>query len=137
MELSIFDYELPSELIASEALSERSASRMLVLDRKAATFTDKNFSDLVSVLGPRDVLVINNTRVFPARLYGKSDTGAAIEAFLAEDLGGSRWRVLARSGRRLKTGKMIIFSDRLTATVAYKEPDGTVVLDVQAIGDIA
>lgn len=137
MELSIFDYELPSELIASEALSERSASRMLVLDRKAATFTDKNFSDLVSVLGPRDVLVINNTRVFPARLYGKSDTGAAIEAFLAEDLGGSRWRVLARPGRRLKTGKMIIFSDRLTATVAYKEPDGTVVLDFQAIGDLA
>lgn len=137
MELSRFDYELPSELIASEALAERSASRMLVLDRKTARFTDMDFSDLVSVLGPRDVLVLNNTRVFPARLYGKSDTGAAIEAFLVEDLGGRRWRVLAKPGKRLKTGKMIIFSDRLTATVAYKEPEGTVVLDFQAIGDLA
>lgn len=136
MELSNFDFDLPPELIADEGLSERSASRMLFVQRDTDGFEDRMFSDIVEILDAGDVLVINNTRVFPARIYGSTESGAKIEVFLVDDLGDNRWRVLAKPGRRLKQGKKLVFSERLAATVIDKEAAGSVILEMQADGDL-
>jgi len=136
MLLSEFEYELPEELIAQEPLAERAGSRMLVVDRAGGAVSDHLFRELPSLLRAGDLLVMNNTRVFPARLIGRSVTGAKVELFLVEDNGEDIWKALARPARRLKPGKRVIFSDRLQAEVTERTEDGHVRIRFRADGDL-
>ena len=136
MFISDFDFELPEQLIAQVPLEHRENSRMLHVDRSAKTFADEQFSNLARFLNPDDVLVLNNTKVFPARLLGQSETGAAVEIFLIRELGDMLWETLAKPGRRLKEGKRIDFDPRLSATVNEKRDDGKIVVRFETDGDL-
>ncbi len=136
MRISDFDYELPPELIAQEPLAERQASRMLVVDRAAGTFRDSRFLDLPQLLNKEDVLVLNNTRVFPARLFGRSETGANVEIFLVSEIEPHVWETLARPARRLNKGKRISFNDRLSAEVVERSAEGRVIVRFSTSGDL-
>src|SRR2546421_119315 len=120
MLISDFDYELPSELIAQQPLDQRDASRLMIVDRERQAFSDHAFHELPSFLKSRDVLVLNNTKVFPARLIGRSETGARVEIFLIEELGPTTWKALAKPAKRLAPGKRIAFGEKLTAQVIEK-----------------
>lgn len=119
MYISEFDYELPEELIAQQPLLKRDASRMLVLNREKKAWVDTSFSLLPDYVGANDVLVINNTRVFPARLVGQRDpSGGRVEVLLVRQSGASVWETLVRPGARLKQGARLKFGDsRLWADV--------------------
>ena len=134
MLISDFDYELPSDMIAQQPLPQRHASRMLIVARAVGIFADRNFCDLPTFLRVGDVLVLNNTKVFPARLIGRTETGAGIEVFLVREV-GDVWETLARPGRRLRVGKRLIFDDRLAAEVVEKRGDGKVFVRFEADGD--
>jgi S-adenosylmethionine:tRNA ribosyltransferase-isomerase len=138
MELSDYGFQLPEELIAQQPLEERSSSRMLVIDRSTGTFSDSRFRELSSRMRPSDLLVVNNTRVFPARLLGRSETGARVELFLIEesDAKAGVWITLAKPARRLKGGKKVFFSDRLSADVLERSPDGKLVVRFNAVGPL-
>lgn len=136
MLISEFDYELPAELIAQEPLRERKASRMLFVDRAAGSFEDRHFVDLPGLLRKGDVLVLNNTKVFPARLFGRSETGANVEIFLVRKTEGDVWESLARPAKRLRVGKKIIFNERLSAEVVDKLPDGKILVRFEVDGDL-
>jgi len=131
-----FDFELPQELIASDPLDERSASRMLAVDRNSRSFDDKRFGELPEFLRPGDVLVLNNTKVFPARLYGITPTGAKVEIFLVDDGGNGVWTALARPAKRLAAGKKIEFGPGLSAEVLERDEGGTVRMKLEADGDL-
>ena len=131
-----FDFELPQELIASDPLDERSASRMLAVERSTSSFDDKRFAELPEFLRAGDVLVINNTKVFPARLYGITTSGAKIEVFLVEDAGDGVWTTLARPAKRLAAGKQIEFGPGLSAQVLERDEGGTVRLRFDSDGDL-
>lgn len=128
MPLSDYNFHLPSELIAQQPLPVRESSRMLVVDRAAGSFRDGRFLELPSILQRGDLLVLNNTKVFPARLIGKTDTGAGIEIFLVEEVEPGLWLTLAKPGRRLKNGKKIDFGRGLTAEIVDKAGDGKFVV---------
>lgn len=130
MHISEFDYELPSALIAQEPLAPRSASRMLVLDRQTAHWTDTQFSALFDYLQPHDVLVLNNTRVFPARLRGeRNPSGGKVEVLLLREIEPLLWEAVVRPGARLKPGARIRFGDsELHAQVVDFATDGGRVL---------
>lgn len=136
MRLSDLDFHLPEELIAQQPLADRAASRMLAVDRAAGTFRDSAFSEFPSLLRPDDVLVVNNSRVFPARLIGRSETGAAVEIFLVRDLGDARWEALARPAKRLQPGKRVLFGDELSAVVVERTEEGGVIVGLECTGDI-
>lgn len=123
---SDYDYDLPQELIAQTPLSNRSESRLMVLDKKTNTYEHKHFSDIIDYLDENDVLVLNDTKVIPARLYGnKVDTNALIEVLLLKDLGNNIWEALARPQRRVKIGSIISFGDgRLKAKCIEKADMG-------------
>lgn len=111
MKTSDFDYELPEELIAQTPLKNRSSSRLLVVDRKSGTYSDQSFVDILNFLHPGDGLVINETKVLPARIIGqKTETGGKIELLLLKDLGNDLWECLARPQKRLKIGTKINFT---------------------------
>src|SRR6478672_2542509 len=137
MRIDEFSFDLPDELIAQEPLTERAGSLMLVVDRASRTFSDDSFTHFPDCLSADDILVVNNTKVFPARLYGKTETGAAVEVFLVTELADGSWEVLARPGRRLKPGKAIIFSEDLSAEVVERKDDGKVVIRFDTNGDLA
>ena len=125
MKTSDFDYELPSELIAQTPLKDRSSSRLLVMDRDNGSIEHKEFKDIKDYLHKGDVLVINDTKVIPARLMGvKEDTGAVIELLLLKDLGDDKWECLSRPQKRLHVGTIITFSDELSAEVTELLDDG-------------
>ena len=127
MKLSDFDYELPSELIAQTPIKTRDQSRLMVLDKKTGEYTHKHFYDIINELHKGDVLVLNDTKVIPARLIGtKEETGAVIELLLLKDLGNNIWECLSRPAKRLKVGTTIIFSDKLKAEVVEKKDEGLV-----------
>ncbi len=130
MRVSDFDYDLPAELIAQHPLSERDASRMLIVDRATQTWRDSTFASLPDCLRPNDVLVLNNTRVFPARLLGeRAPSGGAVELLLLRELQPNLWSALARPARRLRTGTQITFCERaLRAEVIESLADGVRVL---------
>lgn len=137
MLISDFDYTLPENLIAQQPLKSRQASRMLVVGREDKSLTDKHFVDLPFYICEGDVVVLNNTKVFPARLFGRSETGANVEIFLVRSLSEENtWEALARPARRLKPGKKIIFSDKLTAEITDRLPDGKVTVQFHANGDL-
>jgi S-adenosylmethionine:tRNA ribosyltransferase-isomerase len=136
MRLTDFDYHLPPELIAQEPLAERQASRMMVVDRQNGAFSDRHFVDLPQLLRAGDVLVLNNTRVFPARLLGQTETGATVEIFLVNEQGPGVWEALARPAKRLKSGKVITFDERLSAGVIERTAEGKVVVQFDVTGDL-
>jgi S-adenosylmethionine:tRNA ribosyltransferase-isomerase len=120
-QVSDFYYDLPEDLIAQEPLPERTASRMLVLSRETQSFHDDQFASIPNYIGPGDCLVLNDTRVFPARLHGRRNkaTGAEVEVFLirALDVEDSIWKVLVKPGKRVRTGDTILFSENLEGVV--------------------
>ena len=130
MRVAAFDYDLPAELIAQHPLSERDASRMLVVDRVTRMWHDSAFASLPDFLRANDVLVLNNTRVFPARLLGqRSPSGGAVEVLLLRELEPRVWSALARPARRLRTGTQITFGEgKLRGEVIESRADGVRVL---------
>lgn len=135
MQITDFDYELPDELIAQEPLKNREDSRMLVINRRKNSWSDESFSAFPQFLSETDVLALNNTKVFPARLLGKSETGARIELFLVKEIEDRIWETLARPARRLKTGKKVLFGNELTAEVLEKTDEGRVFVRFQTAGE--
>ena len=124
MDVSQFDFHLPEELIAQSPLPHRSASRLMVLHRETGKLEHRSFSDLTVYLRPKDVLVINDTRVRPARLIGtKKATGGRVEILLLKPLGDDRWEVLAKPARRLKPGHAIRFGNGELQAVVEGESD--------------
>jgi S-adenosylmethionine:tRNA ribosyltransferase-isomerase len=112
MLLSDFDYDLPEELIAQEPLERRDASRMLILDRQAQRFQDATFAEFVDQVHPGDLIVVNNTRVFPARLIGRREfSGGRTEVLLVREHENSVWEALVRPAHRLKPGDRIVFGN--------------------------
>ena len=115
MKTEDFDYDLPKELIAQTPLKNRNASRMMVLDKETGEYADKHFTDLIDYLNPGDTLVLNDTKVIPARLIGhKPDTGAVIEVLMLKDLGDDEWECLTKPAKRIKEGTIVKFSDELS-----------------------
>jgi S-adenosylmethionine:tRNA ribosyltransferase-isomerase len=135
MLISEFDYDLPGELIAQKPLERREKSRMLVVDRATRSLDDEHFFDLPKFLKKDDLLVLNNTKVFPARLFGATETGAKVEIFLVREIDGGVWEALARPAKRLKTGRKIVFSEDLTAEVLERSDDGKVFVRLETDGD--
>ena len=111
MKVSDFNYNLPEELIAQHPYDKRDEARLMVLDRKTQTIEHKVFKDIIDYLEPGDCLVINNTKVLPARLLGKKDTGAKIEFLLLKRIEGDYWEVMVRPGNKLKPGTKVSFGD--------------------------
>ncbi len=128
MHLSELDFHLPSDLIATEPLDQRDRSRLLLIDRAASEYTDSSFSQLPDLLHPGDVLVVNNTKVFPARLLGRSETGASVEIFLVQEREDKNWTALARPARRLPPGRSISFGEELSGTIVERFDDGQVII---------
>lgn len=119
-----FDYYLPEELIAQTPLEKRSTSRLLVVDRKTGKLEDRHFYEIIDYLDSNDVLVINNTKVLPSRIYGKKvDTNANIEVLLLKEI-DDYWEVLVRPFRRVKVGSIINFGNLFTGEVIKKIEEG-------------
>lgn len=119
MHTNDFDFDLPEELIAQTPLEKRDSSRLLIIDHQTKEMTDSQFDQIVDQLNPGDALVMNNTRVLPARLHGeKPDTHGHVELLLLKNTKEDQWEVLAKPAKRLKVGSKVSFGDgRLTATV--------------------
>ena len=126
MKTSDFYFELPQELIAQDPLKDRSSSRLMILDRSTGEVSHHVFKEIVDELNPGDCLVINNTKVIPARLYGvKEDTGAHIEILLLKRRENDVWETLVKPGKKAKPGTRIVFGDgRLKAEVVYVVEEG-------------
>lgn len=126
MKVSDFNYDLPEELIAQTPLEKRDESRLMVLDRKNQTIEHKTFKDIVDYLEPGDVLVRNNTKVIPVRLYGKKETGANVEFLLLNNIEKDIWESIVRPGNKLHVGTKVIFGDGLLETTILEVmPGGT------------
>ena len=125
-----FWYDLPEELIAQTPLEQRDSSRLLVMDRKTGQINHNHFFDIVDYLEPGDCLVMNDSRVLPARLLGNRSTGGAVELLLLKDLGDKKWECLAKPGRKLQAGQEVVFGDgKLTATILQVQDDGNRVVE--------
>ena len=111
MKVSDFNYYLPEELIAQHPLEKRDSSRLMVLNRNDFTIEDKNFTDILDYLKPGDCLVRNNTKVIPARIYGKKETGANVEFLLLNNIEGDIWESIVKPGNKLHVGSKVIFGD--------------------------
>lgn len=124
MNVSEFNYNLPEELIAQTPIEKRDTSRLMVLNRNTHTIEHKIFKDILEYLKPGDVLVRNNTKVIPARLYGKKDTGANVEFLLLNRIEGDIWEVMVRPGRKLLPGVEVTFGDGLLKATVIDMLDG-------------
>lgn len=119
-----FDYYLPEELIAQTPLKDRSASRLMVLDRKTGQIEHRIFKDIVNYLDENDVLVLNDTKVIPARLFGvKEDTKAHIELLMLKEMGDDVWQTLCKPARRVRVGTIVSFGDGLLKAECIKEEE--------------
>ena len=126
MKLEEFDYVLPEELIAQTPIEKRDESRLMILDKSQKTVEHKQFKDILDFLEPGDCLVRNNTKVIPARLFGKKDTGANVEFVLLKQLDGDVWESIVRPGNKLRPGAKVIFGDGLLeATILDVMEGGT------------
>ena len=125
-----FYYDLPEELIAQTPLEQRDSSRLLVLGRETGEVTHRHFYDIIDYLQPGDCLVMNDSRVLPARLLGHRPTGGAVELLLLKDLGDKKWECLAKPGRKLQEGQEVVFGNgMLTATIVAVQPDGNRIVE--------
>lgn len=124
MKLEEFDFYLPEELIAQTPLLKRDTSKLLTIKRKENTYEHKVFSDIIDYFNPGDTLVLNNTRVMPARLYGqKKDTGAAIEVLLLKNKEHNMWECLVKPAKRIKVGSIVSFGDGIMEAECVKVLD--------------
>ena len=126
MNTADFDFHLPEELIAQTPLEKRDASKLLIVNRETGEMQDKHFHSIIDMLEPGDALVMNDTRVLPARLYGqKEETGGHVELLLLKNTAGDEWEVLAKPAKRLKVGTRVSFGDgRLSAVVTEELTHG-------------
>lgn len=131
MNINDFDFDLPEELIAQTPLKDRTSSRLLIMDRSKQTIKHKHFLDIVDYLNQGDCLVLNDTRVLPARLYGsKQDTGAKIEVLLLSQQEKDKWEVLVKPAKKIKKGTIISFGEgKLTATCIDEKDHGGRILE--------
>ena len=130
-----FWYDLPEELIAQTPLEKRDTSRLLVMDRQTGKVSHRHFYDIVDYLRPGDCLVMNDSRVLPARLLGHRPTGGAAEVLLLRDLGNKRWECLCKPGRKMQVDSEVIFGNgELTAVVAEVREDGNRVVEFRYEG---
>ncbi|MBQ6997081.1 MAG: tRNA preQ1(34) S-adenosylmethionine ribosyltransferase-isomerase QueA [Oscillospiraceae bacterium] len=135
MKTSDFWYDLPEELIAQTPLEKRDSSRLLVLDRNSGAVGHKHFYDIIDYLQPGDCLVMNDSRVLPARLLGHRPSGGAVEVLLLRDLGGKKWECLCKPGRKMQVGNEVIFGNgELTAVVTEVKEDGNRVVEFRYEG---
>lgn len=118
--LDDFNYNLPEELIAKYPTKKRDEAKMLVVDKITGDMVHKHFYDFIDYLNPDDVLILNNTKVIPARLLGKKETGANIEIFLTRYLGNNDWQAIIRNSKRLKDGDIVTISDILKVLIKKK-----------------
>lgn len=126
MKVSEFNYNLPEELIAQVPLEKRDTSRLMILDREKQTIEHKKFKDIIDYLEPGDCLVRNNTKVIPARIYGKKETGANVEFLLLNNIEGDIWESIVRPGNKLHIGTKVIFGNGiLKADILEIMPGGT------------
>jgi len=124
MQVEDFDYELPEELIAQTPLEKRDSSKLLVLDKETGEVTHKHFTDIIDYLEEGDTLVLNDTKVLPARLIGeKEDTKAVIEVLLLKDIQGDTWEALTKPAKRVHVGTIISFGDGLLKARCIEEDD--------------
>ena len=123
MLLSEFDYQLPEELIAQRPSDKRENSKMLVLNRDEHKILHKHFYDIVDLIDDNCILILNNTKVIPARLYGYKDTGAKIEVFLLKEKDNHNWEVLIKPSKRVKVGTIVKISDELSCEILESLPD--------------
>lgn len=133
---SEFDYELPESLIAQEPTKKRPLSKMMVLDKTAKTISDKYFFDIVDYLDEKDVLVLNNTKVIPARLLGQKTTGASIEIFLLKDMGNKQWEALVKPAKRVNAGNIVKISEELSVETLVRLDGGKWLVNLIYEGDI-
>ena len=130
-----FYYDLPEELIAQTPLEQRDASRLMTLDRVTGEVAHKHFYDIIDSLNPGDCLVMNDSRVLPARLMGHRPTGGVVEVLLLRDLGNKCWECLCKPGRKMQAGNEVIFGDgELTAVVREVQEDGNRVVEFKYEG---
>lgn len=135
MKVSEFDYELPSELIAQEPVEPRDASRLMVLHRKTQRIEHRIFREIIEYLEPGDLLVLNVSKVIPARLYARKKTGASIEILLIERLEEGIWKCLVRPGQKVKKGTELVIDEDLSAVCLGRGEDGTRILKFQPQDD--
>lgn len=136
MKTSDFFYNLPEELIAQTPVEPRNSSRLMILTRDSGAVEHKHFYNLPEFLKPGDCLVLNDTRVLPARMYGvREDTGAVVEFVLLRQHGNMLWECLAGPGKKAKEGYKFKFSDKLSAVVTEVMPDGNRMIEFQCDGD--
>jgi len=136
-DLSAYQYDLPEELIAQEPCSPRDAARLMVIDRSSETIEEMTFRDLGDMLSDGDSLVLNDTKVIPARLHGRRLTGGKVELLLLRQIQPDVWEVLARPGKKLVPGTHVEISERLSATVEEALPDGKRVVSFKYQGVFA
>ena len=130
MKTSDFWYDLPEELIAQTPLQQRDGSRLLVLNKESGEISHRHFYDILEYLHPGDCLVMNDSRVLPARLLGHRPTGGAVEVLLLRDLGDKKWECLCKPGRKMQVGNQVIFGEgELTATVVEVQQTGNRVVE--------
>ncbi len=130
MKKSDFYFDLPEELIAQTPIEKRDASRLLVLDKTTDNISHRHFADILEYLNKGDCLVLNDSRVIPARLFGQRKTGGAVEVLLLRDLGENKWEALTRPGRKTHIGEEVFFGDGiLKATVRDELEDGKRVVE--------
>jgi S-adenosylmethionine:tRNA ribosyltransferase-isomerase len=123
MHLSDFDYQLPEELIAQEPLTERDASRMLVVDRQTSSWRDDSFKSFIDHVQPNDLVVVNNSRVIPARLIGnRKETGGRVEIFLVREFAYMHWEALVRPSSRLRRGSRVVFGNGVLEAEFLDDP---------------
>ncbi|MCU6755866.1 S-adenosylmethionine:tRNA ribosyltransferase-isomerase [uncultured Eubacterium sp.] len=137
MKISDFDYYLPEELIAQKPANRRECSRLLVVHRDTGKIEHRHFYDIIDYLKAGDCLVLNNSKVLPARLYGvKEKTGAKVEFLLIKRIEGDTWETMVRPGRKLKPGDIVVFSQEplLKATIKDFGTDGTRIVDFEYDG---
>lgn len=137
MNISEFDYVLPENLIAQMPADKRQNSKMLVLDKQNKTIEHRHFFDIVDYIDPNSILVLNNTKVLPARLYGTKDTGAKIEVFLLEGKENKNWSCLIKPSKRVKPDTIITISDELKVRpIKRLEDDGEWLVELIYDGDL-
>lgn len=123
MKLNEYDYNLPEDLIAQTPASKRELSKMLALDKHSGEIEHKQFFDIVDYFNENDIIIMNNTKVIPARLIGHKDTGAKIEVFLLKNTEGKNWEALIKPAKRVKEDTIIKFNDELSAKIIKKTED--------------
>ena len=137
MQLSDFMYDLPEERIAQTPVEPRDTSRLMVIHRNDHSIDHKHFYDIIDYLNSGDVLVINETRVIPARLLGEKPTGGACEILLLKQLAPKKWETLVRPGKKLKPGAQVLFGGgKLTATIVETTADGGRIVDFECEGSM-